>query len=97
MAYIYDRAFKVGVAIGVMIFFAINFVNYVYAAKEYEKYLNEPIKFAPAARFRWGFPLIWDGYNLGYSWDGTLNALAAILFGIVFGLIFRHFSRKVWS
>lgn len=95
MGYFYNRAFKIGVAVGVMIFLIINVVDYVIASKEYEAYLNGPIKFAPLARFRWGFPFIWDGYNFGFAEDGVLNVIVATTFGIICGLIFRFFGRKL--
>ena len=93
MGYAFDRSFKTGVVAGVLVFVIANIISYLIESHRYEEYLLEPIKFAPARRFRWGFPL--DGYYFGFIADEVLNMLTAIAFGLAFGFIFKYFEWKV--
>lgn len=89
MDYLYNRKFKIGAVVGVIIFVVANIISYFIELKRHVAIINDPISFAPAPRFRWGFPFVWDGYNLGYLIDGSLNVVVAAMFAIIFGSVFR--------
>lgn len=94
MDYLYNRKFKIGAVVGVIIFLAANIVSYFIELKRYDAIVNGPISFAPSPRFRWGFPFVWDGYNFGYLIDGSLNVIVAAIFAVLFGLVFRFFHLR---
>jgi len=93
MNYFYDRAFKTGVTVGVILFGVLNLVNYLIAYQKYQEYLNEPVKFAPLAHLRWGFPVNWEGEKLGYFEYGFINLLFAIVLSVVCGFSFKYLGR----
>lgn len=94
MNYLYNRKFKIGVLVGVLVFLVANVISYLVALQTYEELRHGPIQFSPAPRIRWGFPFVWYGYNFGYTVDGILNVIIAAMFGIIFGLIFRFWLKS---
>ncbi len=91
---IFNKPFWKGFYIGGAVFTALNIAAYFYAVYEYEKYLSQPINFAPARRFMWGFPLWWDGYNFSEYPDGALNILVLFAFCFIFGIFFRYIAGR---
>lgn len=93
---LYNRAFKTGVGMSILLFVGLNVVSFLVASNEHQNYLSQEIKFAPVGRLRWGFPFIWDDYVYGFLEGGTvLNSLVASLFAFVLGFLFRAFNWKV--
>ncbi len=91
---IFNKRFWNGFYVGVAVFVLINVFAYFYADYKYQQYLSQPIVFAPVRRFLWGFPFSWEGDRLTGFADGPLNIVVMLLFGFVFGIIFKTFSSK---
>ncbi len=94
---IFNKPFKRGFLVGIAAFLFSNVISYFIADYMYEQYLMKGINFAPAPRFRWGFPFWWDGQNFGYYADGVLNLIVAIAIGFAFGIAFRFLSVRFFN
>jgi hypothetical protein len=87
----FNIAFWHGFYVGMLIFIVLNVVAYFYADYIYE---DRSIGFSPVSRFEWGFPFSWTGSSLTGYQDGPLNILVLVLFGFVFGFIYKSFKQK---
>lgn len=88
MSRIYSKAFKVGVAINILVFAIINTWSYAAAKRAHDA---SNIRFAPG--FDWGFPFSWfwdTGIGLGFM----LNFMVIALCSFIVGFIFRSLSTK---
>lgn len=93
---VFDTRFKGGLFFGLGLYLVLNAISYVLESRRYDEQLDEFQRFSPAPRFRFGFPLDWEGYNFGYFFDGIPNIIFALMFGILFGLLARYiFAPKV--
>jgi hypothetical protein len=89
---LYDRAFKVGFALTILAFFAINIGKYIIASREHA--VNRArFMLAPAQHFpQWGFPFVW-GHNFWHVVDGlVLNFVVIVTTSFIVGLIFRQLN-----
>lgn len=93
MSYIYNRTFKIGVIVGVIVFVLLNIATYYFALKRQEANLLSPIQFAPNT-IDWGFPFNWGRSKFFYPEDGILNVLVGMIFGISCGIIFNYIGRR---
>ncbi len=95
---LYNRAFKTGFCVSVLVFALLNVIAYLVALRKYQAYVEPEILFAPAGRRfpRWGFPFVWDGDNFGFIEDGlVLNFICLVVCGFVIGILFRFFDWKL--
>lgn len=95
---VFDKRFKGGLFLGLSLYVVLNVVSYILESWRYEEQLNEFQRFSPQPRFRFGFPLYWEGYNFGYFFDGIPNLIFWMMFGILFGLLARYlFAPRGWK
>jgi hypothetical protein len=84
---VYNRNFKAGVALTIVIFVLLNIGDYIY---RYSSYHNSPIKFSPGG-FLWGIPFAWfrnDASGIEPMLNGLTIAILAIGVGFISKLIF---------
>jgi hypothetical protein len=98
MQYLYDRAFKIGVVVTVVIFALLNVVSYIFARLQYQR-LAEANQLV-SDHIGWGFPFNWTEYSgaslfMPDEFMGlVLNFGFAVGCAFVVGLIARKFSHK---
>ncbi len=93
---LYDKAFKIGFALTILAFIAINIAKYMTATREHAENQARFVNVAPARWFpRWGFPFDWDGYYFGFPEDGlVLNFVIIVTAGFIVGILFRHLNLR---
>ncbi|HLM61705.1 MAG TPA: hypothetical protein VK308_12940 [Pyrinomonadaceae bacterium] len=97
MSKIYDKAFKVGFGINLLLFLTINILSYF---NSYEEYSNREIKFAHSG-YSWGFPFEmyrhYFGYpsnDIGFTLSGVvLNTFVIVICGFILGFLFK----SIWA
>ncbi len=82
---LYNRAFKTGFCVSVLVFALLNVIAYLVALRKYQAYVEPEILFAPVGRRfpRWGFPFVWDGDNFGFIEDGLVLILLPLWFAVL--------------
>ena len=96
---LYNKAFKVGFGVNILIFVILNIISFIVS---YNKYMDRETKFAHDG-YSWGFPFVmyedFTGYptsNIGFSLEGTvLNTFIIAGCGFVLGLLFRFTWSKL--
>ncbi len=80
---LYNKAFKIGVALNIILFAILNVLSYTAAQ-------GREIKFS--GRVSWGFPFAWipGGDPLALIVNFTIIAVSSL----AVGFLFRYFSRK---
>ena len=88
MSKLYNRTFKIGFIATIAVFVVLNFVAYLFASRQYDVIMKQPIQFAPAPRFpARGIPFKWGGYNLPYEPRGPASDLFGVADGLVLNVI----------
>jgi hypothetical protein len=98
---VYDRAFKVGFGVNILIFIILNYNNYIFAYYKDQFYKTTKLNLSGGCDgLDWGIPF--KMMTCYWAWYGDLNpALVSIniffsiVCGIVLGLIFRFIWSKV--
>jgi len=97
MSKLYNKAFKVGVYVNILIFVILNIISFIIAHNEY---MNRETNFAHDG-YSWGFPFELYRYfighpsDVGFSLEGTfLNTLFIAICSFAVGLFFRFLDRK---
>jgi len=95
MSKIYNKAFKVGFCINILIFVILNFISFIVSSNEYA---NRKIKFAPSG-YSWGFPFGWDEIFLDSMFvrGGMLNFLVMIFCGFILGFLLKPILSEILS
>jgi hypothetical protein len=93
MSKIYDKAFKVGFCINILIFVIVNFISFIVSRSEYA---NRQIKFADS-RYSWGFPFNWDEIFLDSMFirGGMLNFIVMIFCGFILGILLKPILSEI--
>jgi hypothetical protein len=90
MSSIYNKAFKIGVAVNLIAFGVTNLFSYWIAYRA----PNEGISFSGGNWLVWGFPFYWlESTGIGL----ILNIFVIAMAGFVCGFIFRFVSAKIFS
>lgn len=95
MGKVYDKAFKVGFGVNLLIFLTVNIIS-CFASNE--EYSNREIKFAHGG-YSWGFPfemhrnyLGYPSNDIGFTLKGVvLNTVVTVICGFILGFIFKSF------
>ena len=90
---LYNKPFKVGVAVTVAIFVVANFMSYMQARRELSMQHEMGIRLSNLERLNWGFPYPWFYDPSGLAVMINLSLYAFLSF--VAGFTFRYlFSRR---
>lgn len=89
---IYNRDFKLGVSLSLLIFAILNIVSYVTSQRAYDQ---RDVRL-PRGVFVWGFPFTWasDGSRIQLIPNEVLNLAVIVLCCFTLGFLFRYFGRK---
>ncbi len=97
MSSLYNRTFKIGFITTIAIFVLLNVVAYLFALRQYDVLMNQPIQYAPAPRVpSWGVPFSWEGsaHLFGAASGLVLNFVTIVACGFVVGLGLRWLTGK---
>jgi hypothetical protein len=100
MSKLYDKSFKIGFCLNVLLFIFFNFLSYLSAYESHQQYLNRKIKMAPVFGFpNWGFPFGWNETfpNLMFVYGGMLNFLIMIFGGFILGFLLKPIFSEILS
>ena len=89
MSSVYNKAFKVGVVINLVVFAILNAVSFVAKKRAYDA---SSIRLSPGG-FDWGHPFAWfwdAGIGLGFM----LNFAVITFFSFVAGFVFRFLGKR---
>ena len=101
MSKVYDKAFRVGVGINLLLFLILNIGSCAVAEAEYlnRNYSNQGLRLSSGG-YKWGFPfdMYYNFYgfpnDIGFDLFGLIgNALAVVLCSFVTGFL----SQIIWS
>ena len=99
MNYLYNKHFKRGFVLTIVVFILLNIVSYLVASSNYRLEIERQKEngFCCFARYNWGFPFEWWGDTWMFS-DGLLgliiNFLVIVSCGFAIGLLFRFFGNN---
>ena len=98
MSKLYNKAFKVGFCVNILIFVILNIISFIVS---YNKYMNRETKFFPSG-YSWGVPFELHRYfighpsDIGFSLEGTvLNTIVIASCGFALGLLFRFLAQNI--
>ena len=78
MSKVYDKAFKVGVGINILVFVILNFASCIIAYSEFYSRENSKSLRLSGKGYKWGFP-----FEMYHNFYGYPNDIGLDLFGVI--------------